>query len=106
GWVSLLVGFSMPIAAAALLFASYLGALAPALSGTFPTKTIACALILGMTMLHAYDTRLGGRVQTGFTIAKVVLIVVFIVAGLLVGTGDWAHFASRGDGLSQLGTKS
>src|ERR1700742_527329 len=30
GWVSLVVGFSAPIAAAALLFASYLGALVPA----------------------------------------------------------------------------
>jgi APA family basic amino acid/polyamine antiporter len=106
GWVSLVVGFSAPIAAAALLFSSYVAALVPALDSVAATKTIACMLIVGMTALHAFDTKLGGRVQTGFTVAKVVLIVVFVGAGLLVGTGDWAHFASRGDGLANLGTRS
>lgn len=106
GWVSLFVGFSAPIAAAALLFASYVAALVPGLGGVAATKTIACLLIVAMTALHAFDTRLGGRVQTGFTIAKALLIVVFIGAGLLVGTGDWGHFAARGDGLSKLGTSA
>ena len=106
GWVSLVVGFSAPIAAAALLFAYYLGALVPGFGDPIATKAVACTLIVAMTALHAFDTRLGGRVQTGFTIAKVVLIVVFIGAGLLVGHGDWSHFASRGDGLSQLGTRA
>ena len=106
GWVSLIVGFSAPIAAAALLFASYVGAVVPALGGVLATKLIACTLIGAMTALHAYDTRIGGNVQTGFTIGKVVLITVFIVAGLVVGSGDWGHFASRGDGLVNLGTRS
>lgn len=106
GWVSLVVGFSAPIAAAALLFASYVAALVPALASTPATKLVACVLILTMTALHAFDTRLGGRVQTGFTIAKVLLIVVFVGAGLIVGTGDWGHFARRGDGLSTLGTRA
>ncbi|HEY3803113.1 MAG TPA: amino acid permease [Kofleriaceae bacterium] len=105
GWVSLVVGFSAPIAFAALLFASFVGAIFPAVAGTAAMKAIACVLILAMTALHAFDTRLGGRVQTGLTIAKVTLIVVFILAGLFVGHGDWSHFASRGDGLSQLGTR-
>ncbi|TMQ11484.1 MAG: amino acid permease [Deltaproteobacteria bacterium] len=87
GWVSLVVGFSAPIAAAALLFASYVGAVVPALAGTAQTK-------------------LGGRVQTVFTVIKVLLIVTFVVAGLLVGTGDWGHFASRGEGLSMLGSRA
>jgi APA family basic amino acid/polyamine antiporter len=107
GWVSLVVGFSMPIAAAALLFAQYLTqALFPALHDPIGHKVIACVLIAGMTALHASDTKIGGRVQTGFTIAKVVLIVGFIVAGLLVGHGDWGHFAHRDDGLSHIGTKA
>jgi APA family basic amino acid/polyamine antiporter len=106
GWVSLIVGFSAPIAAAALLFASYVAALVPGLGSTAATKAIACLLIGAMSALHAVDTRLGGRVQTGFTIAKALLIVVFIGAGLLVGAGDWGHFASRGDGLSQLDTRA
>lgn len=104
GLVSLVAGFSAPIAAAALLFASYVGALIPALGGVYGAKVVASVLILAMTALHAFDTKVGGRVQTVFTIIKVALIVVFIGAGLLVGTGDWAHFAGRNDGLSQLGT--
>jgi len=106
GWVSLIVGFSAPIAAAALLFASYVAALAPGLAGGPAVKIIACTLIVAMTALHALDARLGGRVQTAFTIAKVLLIVVFVIAGVVVGTGDWGHFAARGDGLSMLGTRA
>jgi APA family basic amino acid/polyamine antiporter len=106
GWVSLIVGFSAPIAAAALLFASYVGAVVPALHGTVAIKTIACALILGMTALHAFDTRVGGRVQTGFTIAKVVLIAVFVLAGLFIGDGDWGHFSTGGKSpLGHLGAQ-
>src|SRR3954470_15167985 len=81
GWTSLVVGFSMPIAYAALLFASYLTAVFPDLAGPISTKVIACVLIGGMTALHAFDTRLGGRVQTGLTIGKVALIAFFIIAG-------------------------
>ncbi len=106
GWVSLFIGFSMPIAAAALLFASYLGAVFPIFGSTVAIKVIACTLIVAMTALHAFDTRLGGRVQTGFTVAKVTLIAVFVLAGLAFGHGDWSHFAKRGEGLGLLTTRS
>src|ERR1051325_8973284 len=79
GWVSLVLGFSAPIAAAALLFASYLGAIFPALAGTVALKVVACLLIGGMTALHAVDTRVGGRVQTVFTLIKVLLIAGFVI---------------------------
>jgi len=104
GWVSLVIGFSAPIAAAALFFAQYVAAVFPALGDDVTIKVLACALIIGMAVLHAFDTRVGGRVQTAFTIAKVTLIVVFIGAGLLFGDGDWGHFARHGDGFSTLGT--
>jgi len=106
GWVSLTAGFSAPIAASALLFSAYLGAVLPGIGSVAVQKAIAIALILAMSLLHAFDTRVGGRVQTGLTIAKVALIAVLIVAGLAFGTGDWSHFATRGDGLAMLGTRS
>ena len=106
GWVSLVVGFSAPIAYSALLFASYLGSVVHPLAGVTMMKVVACALILAMTALHAFDTRLGGRVQTVLTVIKVLLISVFVVAGLVAGAGDWGHFAARGNGLSQLGTRA
>jgi basic amino acid/polyamine antiporter, APA family len=106
GWVSLTAGFSAPIAAAALGFAVYLNKVVPGLESDVAQKLIACALIAGVTCLHAFDTKLGGRVQTGFTIAKVALIAVFIVAGLAFGNGDWSHLATRGEGLGILGTRA
>ena len=102
GWVSLTAGFSAPIAAAALIFAKYVGALVPALAGGNSQLAIAIALILAMTAMHGADTVLGGRVQTVFTLGKVALISTLILAGLLVGKGSWGNFASRGDGLGHV----
>lgn len=116
GWVSLTAGFSAPIAAAAIAFAKYVAAIAgPAHSvngaaslaglGDTEQKLIAIALIFAVTALHAFDAKLGGRIQAAFTALKVALIVVFIGAGLLVGHGDWSHFASQGGGLANVATK-
>ncbi|HWN66000.1 MAG TPA: amino acid permease, partial [Haliangium sp.] len=87
GWVSLFAGFSAPIAGAALTFGKYLHAVVPAA----PDRVAAVALIVVATALHMFDVVLGSRVQTGFTVLKVVLVVGFIAAGLAVGNGDWAH---------------
>jgi APA family basic amino acid/polyamine antiporter len=106
GWVSLTAGFSAPIAAAALAFAKYLGKVVPALEGTYEGKIVATLLILLVSSMHAFDTKLGGKVQTAFTIGKVSLIAVFILAGLFIGTGDWSNFATVGDGVGQLGTSA
>ena len=126
GWVSLTAGFSAPIATAALAFASYVATLVPAVSAadvwsnlsvtvgdhhitllTFgPTQAIAIALIAGITALHAFDTKIGGRVQAVFTAVKVLLIAVFVVGGLLFGHGDWSNFSSQGGGLSNVGTSA
>ncbi|MGE0870920.1 MAG: APC family permease [Kofleriaceae bacterium] len=117
GWVSLIAGFSAPIAVSALAFSKYLSKLVPGLGGEpwillkpelfgltvtvafGAMHAVAITLIVAIAAMHAFDTKLGGRVQTVFTAAKVLLIVVFIVAGFLVGDGDWSNFASRGGGL-------
>jgi len=101
GWVSLTAGFSAPIAAAALAFASYVNVLA---GGGVNQKLIAVLLIAAVTLLHSFDTKVGGRVQAVFTGLKVALIVVFIVAGLGSGNGDWSHFSSEHGGLSNVFT--
>ena len=108
GWVSMTAGFSAAIASAALSFAKYLAALAHQNGHDIPVSTsyIAAALILSVTALHAFDTKVGGRVQQIFTILKVVLIVGFIVAGLGSGKGDWNHFATQHGGFSNVATTS
>ena len=104
GWASLTAGFSAPIATAALAFAAYLAVLVPGLEDPWSQKAVAIALIVAITGLHSFDTRLGGRVQAGFTAAKVVLIVVFIIAGIAVGHGDWGHFTSQHGGFANVPT--
>jgi len=124
GWVSLTAGFSAPIAFAALAFARYASKLFPALQSqdawaklsitiahhhlvnvTIGVQQIlAIVLILTITSLHSFDTRLGGWVQAVFTAAKVLLIVGFIAGGLLAGHGDWSHLAPERGGLANIGT--
>jgi APA family basic amino acid/polyamine antiporter len=99
GWISLTAGFSAAIAVSALGFATYLHRVIPALDPGTATKLVAIGLVLAMTGLHAFDTVVGGRVQAAFTVAKVVLIAGFGVAGLAFGDGDWSHFTPRHGGI-------
>jgi APA family basic amino acid/polyamine antiporter len=123
GWVSLTAGFSAPIAIAALAFSRYLARLVPGLADATPwlsanldlgftsvnlhlgpEQAVAIALIIAITALHSFDTKVGGWVQAVFTAAKVALIVVFIIAGVLVGNGDWSNLASQQGGFANVGT--
>ncbi|MDQ3298923.1 MAG: amino acid permease [Myxococcota bacterium] len=122
GWVSLTAGFSAPIAVAALAFSRYLGTLIPAVGGApwwsasidlgfvdfmvriGPAQGVAMVLILALAALHSFDAKIGGWVQAAFTAAKVLLIVLFILGGLLLGKGDWSNFASRDGGFDNVTT--
>jgi APA family basic amino acid/polyamine antiporter len=74
GWLSLLVGFSAPLAAAALAFGEYgkpwLPDWSPRLSGTL--------LLLAFSVLHAAHVRRGAGVQNVAVALKVVLIMIFV----------------------------
>lgn len=98
GWISLVVGFSAPIAASAVAFGKYTGAVFPGISGT----AAAIAVIAAMTLLHMTSVALGSTVQTLFTALKVLLILVFIIAGALVGDGDWSNVTSTGGGTDAV----
>jgi APA family basic amino acid/polyamine antiporter len=106
GWVSLFAGFSAPIATAALTFGKYTGVVFPGVAGATGAKVMGIGLIVAMTALHAFDTVIGGRIQAGFTLAKVLLIAAFIAAGLVLGDGDWSNFEVRGEGLSRIGSEA
>jgi APA family basic amino acid/polyamine antiporter len=104
GWVSMTAGFSAAIAAAAVSFATYLAAVLGGIGGTWTQKLIASALIVAVTSMHAFDTKLGARVQAVFTALKVALIVVFIVAGFGSGNGNWSNFDTQAGGFSNIPT--
>ncbi|MEZ4400451.1 MAG: amino acid permease [Kofleriaceae bacterium] len=100
GWVSLTAGFSAAIAVSALGFATYLHNVVPGLDPGRAQQLVAVGLVLAMTAMHSFDTVVGGRIQAAFTVAKVGLLVVFIVAGLAFGSGDWSHFTPRAGGIA------
>ena len=106
GWISLIVGFSAPIAAAAIAFSIYLlkalGATAnihrvfsifgiPVFSFSLPVM-LAIVVVLLLSILHVHSLRVGSRVQNLLTLFKIVLVVGFIVTGVFSSGGSTAHF--------------
>lgn len=79
GWVSILAGFSAPIAVAAIAFGTYLHNVMPAIDPKFS----AVFLVLALTALHATSVHLGIRFQIVFTGLKIGFVLFFIIAGFL-----------------------
>ena len=80
GWVSLIVGFSAPIAASAIAFGKYLFAVYPVVSSTHA----AVILVIIFSLLHLIDIRIGSYTQNFFAVLKVALILAFIVSGFIL----------------------
>ncbi len=110
GWVSFFAGFSAPIAASALAFSDYLGHFFPAMklenshhlagSGAWefkfgPAQTGACVLVAIFTILNCLGVKRTARVQNVLTSMKVLVFVVFLVAGFAFGNGNWDNFSSQ-----------
>lgn len=109
GWISLIVGFSAPIAAAAIAFASYFFRVFPEGlihdprvplidSGFFsitPFTLLAVSIILLFSLIHCYSLYFGSRVQNVLTAVKIVVILVFVFAGFGFGKGSMDHFHWR-----------
>jgi basic amino acid/polyamine antiporter, APA family len=126
GWVSLIVGFSAPIAAASVAFAFYVvKALGPFKNGfpdsfsfsspflTFsPVTAIAVCVILSLTAVHYHSLFFGKWVQGVLTGIKIGLMVVIISAAMIYGeapqgdpyrlTGGWSLVFSQGFALSLI----
>jgi len=109
GWISLLVGFSAPIAAAAIAFATYGSSIfsLPALPhGSLvlagitvvtvsPITIAAIAIIIILSLVHYHGIKIGARVQNTLTSFKISIIVLFITAGILFGAGSLSHFSGN-----------
>jgi APA family basic amino acid/polyamine antiporter len=101
------VGFSAPIAAASVAFATYFFravpvSFSPELAAPFielkiltlsPMTLLAAGIIIIFSLIHYHSLFLGSRVQNGLTIFKIGLIVVFVVFGLFLGNGSTSHFS-------------
>jgi APA family basic amino acid/polyamine antiporter len=80
GWISATIGFAAPTALAAITFGAYLSSVVPSL----PETGLAVALVVGLTGVHATTHRNSGLLQSGFTTLKIVLIVAFCLAAILL----------------------
>jgi basic amino acid/polyamine antiporter, APA family len=89
GWISATVGFSAPVAIAAMPFGTYLASIVP---GVNPLIA-ALAAVWITTFVLLCDLRLGSAFQIISTILKIALIAVLIVAGFAVKETSPISFA-------------
>lgn len=109
GWVSLIAGFSAPIAASAIGCSEYAFRAFPGIFAAFPDpfealwvkRLVSLGVIFFFTLIHLRGIAFGARVQNGLTVLKVLLIGGLITAGFVFGRGDWGHLA-RGVGSSAV----
>ncbi|HOO72498.1 MAG TPA: amino acid permease [Spirochaetota bacterium] len=100
GWVSLIVGFSAPVATASILAVEYtgrflqafppLGSVAGLLSGSgLFQKAAASGIIVFFSLLHILGVRKGGYFQNALTVVKVALVVSMVILGFWAV--DWGN---------------
>ncbi len=97
GWVSFVIGFAGPSAAAAFGFAQYI--LAPfsglgARSGVFE-RALATLAILIFAAIHLTGRRQTAKVQGWITVNKLAGLVLLAIAGTAVGWPHWANLNDR-----------
>lgn len=85
GWVTLLVGFSAPVAVNALAAAAFTGTLVPVAH----EKLLAGAYVLALTALHARTLRVSRLTQDSLVLLKAALVLGFALLGLLGGRNAW-----------------
>jgi APA family basic amino acid/polyamine antiporter len=89
GWLSATVGFAAPTALAAMAFGSYFKAIAP----SAPPLLLGLGITWLAALVHLGGVRFGGAFHNVWTVLKLVLIAVFIVAGFAIGDSQSISFA-------------
>jgi len=93
GWISLWVGFSAPIAAVAIAFGNYVNGVLPAeMQNSQMPNMLAVRVIIFFTWVHVMGLLFGTRMLNFITLAKIILILSFILFGLTSGKGSFGHF--------------
>lgn len=82
GWVSSTVGFSAPIALAAMALGKYVNGVYPGINEV----ALAIGVVAFITIIHTYDLRFGAAFQRVSTGIKLFFITAFILAGLFFYT--------------------
>src|SRR5690349_23997741 len=98
GWVSATVGFSAPVALAAMAFGEY----CKAVFDIGSPLVLALAVVWLVSLVQLAGVRHSGNFQLVSTILKVVLIVAFLVAGFVLPTPQAISFAPHAADLGYL----
>src|SRR5579862_676070 len=94
-WAGLTVGFSAPVALAAMAFTRYLAPF-----GLQDNVWLAVLIIIAIGLMHSFTIRHSSRFQESSTLVKTLFIVTLIVIGLVLPglnhnaldfAGGWAH---------------
>lgn len=85
GWVSITLGFSAPIAAAAHAFSKYFSHLLP--FGINPNM-LSVLLIVLITCVHLFKKNVGANFQIFITAGKLILMALFIISGFYFSTNS------------------
>jgi basic amino acid/polyamine antiporter, APA family len=89
GWVSATVGFSAPVALAAMAFGEYGRSLLP----SAPPLALAIGVVWLVSIIQLCGVRHSGTFQLISTALKVALIVAFLIAGFAIGVPQPVSFA-------------
>lgn len=98
GWISLVVGFSAPVAASSLLLIQYVNAFLhkinvtdglPAMLDTvLVQKLLAVVLVIFFGIIHIVGVKRGSYLQNFLTVLKILLVLLLILSGLSMA--DWS----------------
>ncbi len=94
GWLSVTVGFAAPVAANAALLGGYMGSITG-----IPSLWFGIPVVVLVALVHLGKLSSIGIFQSGFTYAKVALILVLGLLAFIVGTAQPVSFLPKeGDG--------
>src|ERR1700704_4509654 len=89
GWVSATVGFSAPVALAAMAFGEYGKSVVP----NAPPIALAIGVVWLVSLVQLSGVRHSSTFQLIATVLKVALIVAFLITGFVIGTPQPVSFA-------------
>jgi basic amino acid/polyamine antiporter, APA family len=87
-WAGLTVGFSAPVALAAMAFTKYLAPF-----GLNGNKWLAIAIIFLIGLMHSFTIRHSSKFQNITTIIKVAFIVILVIAGFFIAGNSSGAFS-------------
>src|SRR5271167_2042097 len=91
GWVSATVGFAAPVALAAMAFGEYAKSVFP----DVPPLALAIGVVFLVSLVQLTGVKHSSTFQLISTILKVVLIIAFLIAGLVIGTPQAVSFTPQ-----------